>query len=223
MTLAAVRPRLVAPVAALLAGLLLMLGVAAHAVTASAAPGGALQNRIAFNQAMRKLWEDHITWTRLYIVSAAAGLPDQGATADRLFQNQVDIGNAIKPFYGDAAGNQLTSLLHDHIAIAAQLLADAKAGHQSAVAADSTAWYANAGDIAVFLHDANPANWPLDQMQSMMKMHLDLTLQEAVDRLNGNYPADIADYDQVHVEILSMADMLSSGIIAQFPQKFSNS
>lgn len=223
MTLTAVRPRLLAPLAALLAGMLLILGIAAHSVPAAAAPGGAMQNRIAFNQAMRKLWEDHITWTRLYIVSAAASLPDQSATADRLFQNQVDIGNAIKPFYGDAAGNQLTSLLHDHIALAAQLLADAKAGNSNAVAADSNAWYANANEIAVFLHDANPRNWQLDQMQSMMKMHLDLTLQEAVDRLNGNYPADIADYDQVHVEILSMADMLSTGIVAQFPQKFSNS
>jgi hypothetical protein len=206
--------------AALIAGALAALALVAHVSTASAAPGGALQNRVAFNQQMRKLWEDHITWTRLYIVSAAAGLPDQSATADRLFRNQVDIGNAIKPFYGDAAGNQLTSLLHDHIALAAQLLADAKAGDSSAVAADEAAWYDNANQIADFLSAANPKNWPDADMRSMMKSHLDLTLQEAVDRLNGDYPADIADYDRVHLEILSMADMLSSGIIAQFPQKF---
>ena len=224
MTLAAVRPRLLAPISAVLAGLLLAVALAAHAnAPAQAAPGGALQNRIAFNQDMRKLWEDHITWTRLYIVSAVAGLPDQAATADRLFQNQVDIGNAIKPFYGDAAGNQLTSLLHDHIALAAQLLADAKAGNSSAVSGDSAAWYANANQIAAFLNAANPTNWSLATMQSMMKMHLDLTLQEAVDQLTGSYSASVADYDKVHLEILSMADMLSSGLIAQFPQKFANS
>lgn len=219
MTLARVRPRLLAPVAGLLACLMVALGVAFHD-SASAAPGGAVQNRIAFNQEMRKLWEDHITWTRLFIVSAVAGLPDETATADRLFQNQVDLGNAIKPFYGDAAGNELASLLHDHIAIAAQLVADAKAGNASAVAADSTAWYANANQIAVFLNAANPKHWPLALMQSMMKTHLDLTLQEAVDQLNGNYPASVADYDKVHLEILTMADTLSSGIIAQFPSKF---
>ena len=224
MTLAAIRPRLLAPISAVVAGLLVAVALATHAnAPAQAAPGGALQTRAAFNQDMRKLWEDHITWTRLFIVSAVAGLPDENATATRLFQNQVDLGNAIKPFYGDAAGNELASLLHDHIAIAAQLVADAKAGNSSAVSADSAAWYANANQIAAFLNSANPKNWPLATMQSMMKMHLDLTLQEAVDQLTGNYSASVADYDKVHLEILSMADMLSAGIIAQLPQKFATS
>lgn len=202
------------------------IGVSTHASThaandvMAAAPGGALQNRVAFNQQMRKLWEDHITWTRLYIVSVAGNLPDQSATAARLFQNQVDIGNAIKPFYGASAGDQLTSLLHDHIAIAAHLLAAAKSGDSSGVASASAAWYANANQIAEFLNSANSKNWPLDEMKAMMKSHLDLTLQEAVDRLAGRFAADIADYDQVHLEILAMADTLSAGIIAQFPQMF---
>src|SRR5262249_40476047 len=189
-------------------------------VAAASAPGGALQNRIVFNQQMRKLWEDHITWTRLFIVSDAANLPDLSPTANRLFQNQVDIGNAFKPFYGDTVGNQLASLLHDHIALAAQIIAAAKAGDSAGVASASAAWYANANQIAAFLNAANPQNWPLDQIQAMMKSHLDLTLQEAVDRLNGNFTADIADYERVHLEILGMADFLSAGIIAQFPAQF---
>lgn len=203
-----------------LIAILAFLVLAVRIVPTHAATSGALQNRVAFNQAMRKLWEDHITWTRLYIVSAEASLPDTSATAGRLFQNQVDIGDAVKPFYGDAAGNQLASLLHDHIAIAAQLIAAAMAGDSAGVASASSAWYANADQIAHFLSAANPKNWPLDQMQSMMKTHLDLTLKEAVDHLQGHYSADIADYDQVHLEILSMADMLSSGLIAQFPAQF---
>ena len=218
----AVRTSIIGVVGAAVLVATFAMGASTHGVATAATSMGdsALQNRITFNQQMRKLWEDHITWTRLYIVSAAAGLPDQSATANRLFQNQVDLGNAIKPFYGDAAGNQLTSLLHDHIALAAQLLADAKAGDSAGVTSTSAAWYANADQIAEFLNAANPRNWPLAEMKSMMKTHLDLTLKEAVDRLNGNYTADIADYEQVDLEILSMADMLSQGIIAQFPQKF---
>ena len=72
-----------------------------------AAPAHALTARqLAFHDAMRKLWEDHITWTRLAIVSFAGGLPDLQATEARLLANQVDIGNAIKPYYGRTAGNR---------------------------------------------------------------------------------------------------------------------
>ncbi len=169
---------------------------------------------------MRKLWEDHITWTRLYIVSAAADLPDKSVTAGRLLQNQVDIGNAVKSFYGDAAGEQLTALLNDHILIAAALIDAAKAGDSTAFADANTRWYANADEIATFLSTANPENWPLDEMKAMMRSHLDLTLKEAAARLNGDFAGDIAAYDEVHVDILKMADMLSDGIINQFPKMF---
>ena len=169
---------------------------------------------------MRKLWEDHITWTRLVIVSTAANLPDAAATTDRLLQNQADIGNAIKPYYGDAAGDTLTSLLREHIIGAANILAAAKAKDQAKLEAAKTAWYANADQIATFLSGANPAAWPAADMQKMMKDHLDLTLSEAVNQLQGHYPESVADYDKVHEEILMMSDALSDGIVKQFPDKF---
>ena len=169
---------------------------------------------------MRKLWEDHITWTRNYIIAAEAGSPDTGATATRLLQNQTDIGDAIKPLYGDAAGTQLTSLLRDHILTAADLITAAKANDADKVAATKDRWYANADAIADFLAKANPENWPAAEMRQMMHDHLDITLAEAVDHLKGDYAADIADYDKVHTQILKMADMLTDGIVAQFPEKF---
>jgi hypothetical protein len=169
---------------------------------------------------MRKLWEDHITWTRNYIIAAEAGSPDTDATAARLLQNQTDIGDAIKPLYGDAAGTQLTALLRDHILTAADLITAAKANDAEEVTATKDKWYANADDIADFLAKANPKNWPATEMRQMMHDHLDITLAEAVDHLKGDYAADIADYDEVHAQILAMADMLTDGIVAQFPEKF---
>ena len=174
----------------------------------------------SFHDGMRKLWEDHVTWTRLVIVDVAFGTPDTQATLGRLLQNQVDIGNAIKPFYGDAAGNQLTALLTTHIVLAGNILVNAKSGNTDGVNANVTLWYQNANDIAAFLNGANPKNWPLTETQGMMKTHLDLTLQEAVAQLTGDYSTSISTYDQVHLEILQMADMLSAGIIAQFPSMF---
>jgi hypothetical protein len=215
---------------------LLGLGLSILVIGAALVPGSriaiaapatqsAVGNRAAFHDAMRKLWEDHITWTRLFIVSFAtelSTLPDLGPTTDRLLQNQIDIGNAVKPFYGAAAGDRLTALLREHILGAATLLAAAKAGDAAATKTASDAWYANANEIAAFLNAANPRNWPLADLQAMMKSHLDLTLAEAVARLQGRYADDIAAYDRVHAEILQMADMLSDGITAQFPQDFAH-
>ena len=177
-------------------------------------------SRAAFHDAMRKLWEDHVTWTRLAIVTFADGSAGFDATATRLLDNQTDIGDAIKPFYGEAAGNQLTALLHDHITIAVELLQAAKAGDTEGFNAASDRWYANADDIADFLAAANPRFWPQDMMRADMKTHLDQTLQEASDELSGKYAASVRDYEAIHLHILDMADMLSNGVIKALPQKF---
>ncbi len=177
----------------------------------------------AFRAEMRRLWEDHIVWTRQFIVSAATAeepLPDLQPTAERLLRNQDDIGAAIASFYGEDAGAALTALLKDHILIAGDLVGKIKAGSPDAAAAQA-AWFANADDIAAFLAAANPVNWPFEMMQAHMYDHLTLTANEAVARLNGEYVADIAAYDQIHAQILEMADMLSNGIIAAFPKRFS--
>ena len=186
-------------------------------ITAEAKPKVDAQ---AFHDEMRKLWEDHITWTRLVIIGVFEDLPDLNESVQRLLQNQVDIGNAIKPFYGEAAGDQLTALLTDHILIAAEILQAAKIGDTTALNDAIERWYANADDIAEFLNAANPEHWPLEEMKAMMREHLDLTLQEAVAYLEGDYAASVAFYDQVHLQALEMADMLSEGIIRQFPEKF---
>jgi hypothetical protein len=204
-----------------IATIALILIAAFGVVSTAAAHGGKVRtSQLEFRNAMRKLWEDHITWTRLYIVSASADLPETEATAQRLLRNQDDIGDAIKPFYGDAAGEQLSSLLRQHILLAAEVLDAAKRGDTAAFNDANARWYANADEIATFLNSANPKQWPLDEMKAMMKEHLDLTLQEASAHLNGDYNADIAAYDQIHTQILEMADMLSVGIIRQFPKQF---
>lgn len=202
------------------------IGAGALAPTASyghpeAPAKGETISRTRFHEQMLGLWQDHVAWTRLYIVSFAADLPDQEATAARLLRNQVDIGDAIASFYGEAAGDELTSLLQEHITGAVDVLTAAKAGDAGALQTALDAWYANARQIADFLHTANPDAWGRRDMRSMMRMHLDLTLQEASDRLAGDYAADVADYDAVVEEITSMSHMLARGIVLQFPERFS--
>jgi len=215
------RLSLVGGLAALGAALALLLS-AGHASGAdpmkmnmnmSMSKTGASAKAVKLRLGMNKLWEDHVTWTRMVIVDFAANLPDLQTAEGRLLRNQADIGNAIKPYYGAAAGKKLTSLLRTHIL-------EAEDGDNAKLQRDLAKWYANAHQIAVFLSMANPHNWPLKEMDKMMKRHLQLTTDEAVARLKGNWSADVKAYDRVHVEILQMAGMLSTGIIKQFPSRF---
>jgi hypothetical protein len=209
-----------AAVAGAAAALALLLA-SEHPGSAHAMRAGTQSTKAAaFSASMAKLWEDHIVWTRMVIVDFAADLPDLKAAETRLLRNQTDIGNAIKPYYGTAAGNALTGLLRTHILEAVPVLQAAKDGDKPALTKALSAWYANAHQIAVFLSKANPQAWPLPLTASMMKRHLDLTTQEAVARLQGHWAADIAAYDRVHTEILQMANMLSGGIVNQFPNRF---
>ena len=217
------RIRIFAPLVAMLVAAIVFGAFAASSTNGKSRKNDRVENSdtaITFRNDMRKLWEDHVTWTRLAIISLADDLPDQDASVGRLLENQTHIGDAVKPFYGDPAGDQLTALLHDHITTAADIIAAAKAGDTTAVDEASARWYANADEIAALLNSANPEQWPLDHMKQMMREHLDLTLAEAVARLNADYAADVAAYDAIHLQILGMADMLSLGIINQFPKDF---
>lgn len=185
----------------------------------STAESTGLRSDQSLQHALHRLWTDHVFWTREYLVSAIADTPDVGAAADRLLRNQEDIGNAIKPIYGDAAGDALTDLLKQHILIAVDLVAAAKAGDNERFAAEDEKWNRNAVDIAVLLSSANP-NWDKRDVHDLVAQHLELTRNEAVARLTKDWASDVVAYDDIMTEILTLADVLSSGIVKQFPEKF---
>ena len=173
----------------------------------------------SLRRAMYRLWVDHVIWTREYVVSAIDGAPDAEAAAGRLLRNQEDIGAAVAGFYGDEAGAGLTDLLKQHILIAVDLVDAAVKGDQERFAQIDRRWDENAADIARFLSGANPF-WPEKDVQDLIALHLTLTRREAVARINKAYDEDIAAFDDILTEILTLADALTDGIIAQFPERF---
>ena len=169
--------------------------------------------------AERKLWIDHVLWTRNFIISDIASLEDKGPVLERLLKNQDDIGNSIKPYYGEDAAKNLASLLREHIEIAGKVVDAAKSGNKEELDNYNKLWYANADAIADFLSSAN-LKYSNKTLKDMLHKHLQLTTDEAVARLKKDWKADIASYDKGEDHMVKFADILAEGIIKQFPEKF---
>src|SRR2546423_10964576 len=181
--------------------------------------GAGVKESTSLSDALRRLWADHVIWTRQYIVGALPGAPEAEAAAGRLLRNQEDIGNAVVPFYGEAAGGKLTELLKDHILIAVDAIDAAIADDKARFPRHDRRWKANAEQIAAFLAGANP-NWPEGDLQDLLAQHLELTKQELLMRFEERWVDDAARFDDIFTEILTMSDALTDGIVAQFPERF---
>jgi hypothetical protein len=174
---------------------------------------------ITFKTNMRKLWEEHVFWTRNVIFCLVDDLPGNVQAVKRQLQNQIDIGNAIKPYYGDAAGDKLTELLYTHVNTTTEIIKAAKTRDTSIINDVNKKWFANADEMVKFLHKLNP-DWTTGDLKTMLNEQMKLTADEAGERLKKNYDADVIAFDKVQEGVLKMSDTLAEGIIIQFPKKF---
>lgn len=178
------------------------------------------QSSADHHRAMRSLWQDQVSWTRVLLVSSIAGLPDAGAAQARLLQNAVDIGRAVEPFFGEEQGDTLASLLQEHVALTVRVVLDLKRRDTDDLVAASDLWYANGDRFAAFFAAGTPSV-PLADARAMMGSYLDHTLAQANARLVADWPADIAAFDRAEAHVLHMSDELGDGMVAQLPQPFS--
>jgi hypothetical protein len=153
------------------------------------------------------------------INSIAFNLPDLDAVTARLLRNATDMGNLLKPFYGNKIAAKFSNLIRDHLVIAAEIVKAAKAGNQKAAADLVRRWYANGAEIAKFLSRINPFISE-KKFREMFFEHLDLTIQEAVFIIQKKYKASIAVFDKIEAEALEMADTITFAIVRQFPGRF---
>lgn len=176
---------------------------------------GLTYRQLQLSNTLRRLWNEHVLWTRLFILSTAFSLPDLPVVTERLLQNPDDFAKALKPFYGEKKAMQFKQLLTDHLLIAAQLVNAAKAGKTSEVDKQRKKWYKNAEDIARFLASIN-CFWSEREWRELLFKHLRMTENEAVFILTGQYAKSIKEYDEIQAEALRMADVMTRGIIHQF-------
>lgn len=177
------------------------------------------QAEVDYRNDMRSLWEEHVAWTRMAIISLTFNLPDLEFVLTRLLQNATDMGNMIRRLYGDEAATGYGNLIKEHLLFAADLVKAALAGDQQAAMAAEKKWYQNADEIAKFLSSGNPF-LSEEAVRNMFYEHLALTKQEAVYMINKEYQKDIEVYDKIEKQAREMADMISDAMVLLYPDMF---
>nr|WP_255726896.1 hypothetical protein [Sporosarcina sp. ACRSM] len=167
----------------------------------------------------RLLWMEHVNWTRMTIISIVFGLPDLPFVQERLLRNATDLGNCLRPFYGDQIADRYAALIKEHLVLAAELVTAAVKGDEKTAAEKEKEWYRNADDIATFLSNINPY-LEKDGVRAMFYTHLALTKYEAVCMIQKNFQEDIEVFDKIVAEALAMSDMIANAIVKQFPNMF---
>lgn len=168
---------------------------------------------------MRLLWEQHVYWTRLVIISMVFDLPDVELVTNRLLRNPQDFEAALSSFYGENNAARFAELLTNHLIIAGELIQAAKEKNNAAVIDARSRWYDNADEIAIFLNNINPY-WTLTKWQGLLYDHLAMTEEEVQHFLSKNYEESIFVFENIEQEALEMADTMTQGIVRQFPQYF---
>ena len=164
---------------------------------------------------MRKLWSQHVYWTRFFIISTAEKLQDLKYVTNRLLENPGDFAEVLKLFYGEKKADEFKKLLTEHLQIAGDLVNADKNMNTSKADDLRKKWYANADNIAEFLAVINPY-WCEQKWRDMMYSHLNMTEKEAGLRLKKEYPKDIEIFESIEKEALEMGDYMACGIVKQF-------
>ena len=176
-------------------------------------------NQLNLQRNMDLVWEQHIMWTRMLLISIAESLGDLEATKTRLLENPKDIADVFRTYYGNNIANTIQKLLTEHLVIGADLITALKNGNQKLADELNTKWYKNADDMAVAFSSINPF-YPKETVRKMLYDHLKLTTDEVSARLKKDYSADIKAFDMVQKEILKMSKFFVDGIVKQFPNLF---
>ena len=176
-------------------------------------------NQVQLLKQMNLVWEQHIMWTRMLLISIAENLKDLEATQARLLRNPKDIADVFRRFYGNAVANRIQQLLTEHLVIGKELIVALKNKNQEEATKLNTKWYQNADEMAEAFSSINPF-YPKEEIRNMLYEHLRLTTNEVNYRLQGNYVEDINSYDMVQKEILKMSQFFVNGIVKQFPNLF---
>jgi hypothetical protein len=199
--------------------LLVILGIAAVAGFGLAQTPTVTLPEMQLRMALRDAWDVHARWTRGYIVSLLAGLPDSTRARLRLVEGANDVADGMNSYYRGTTMPELANVMKRNVLLVGRAVAAVRSGDSVAIAAARNNWSAGTDSLMQFLARTNP-DWSDSKLSAPLQRYQDQTWRQIAARARNDWSADIAAYDQAYTEARAIADALSAGIVKQFPSRF---
>ena len=168
---------------------------------------------------LRFLWLQQVYWLRMANQSELWNLSDAEYVMNRLMENPQDFQMALKTFYGDENAKKFADLLTNHLTLVTNYVMAIRDGNTQAAADAENQINNNAVQMISFLTSINP-NWAAADLQRMFSEYMNLTKEEIDATMSQNFEDSINVFADIERGALEMADMMTKGIVSQFPQYF---
>lgn len=171
------------------------------------------------NNELRRLWQEHILWTRFTVLALINNTSDLELVTKRLLQNPSDFEKLLSDFYDISTSREFERLLREHLTIATDVVKAAASKNTDEFNRLNEMWHKNADEIAALMNKMNPY-WEYEMVRNMMYDHLNLLLSEITAIINGDIQSSIDFYNATEMQAYAMADVFRDGIISQFNDRF---
>jgi hypothetical protein len=188
------------------------------------------EKTLVFRMDSRTMWTRYSLGMINYSVSSFGGLGSTPSVEKNLAKSAAAIGEFFIPYYGITAGNKIGSLLVV-LANNGTKVVDAIKNKKD-ITPYMVIWSKQIDELASYLNELNPGQYPLDLLTEQFNNLVKLWAEDFQARYDGNFITDSIALDSIlkiavsgipnHVNkgYTSIADILSRGIIAQFPLSF---
>lgn len=169
---------------------------------------------------MNLLWQQNSFWTRNLVLCVIDSLPGKDQAIWRLTKNHEEICELFNTYFGEEAKATLTELFYSSLNFELEVI---NASLTDSILAKEALkkWQFSMAAIADQLFKYN-SKWMLKDLKAVMNAQAEFTFQTIRQRLIRDYDLEVIAFDKLMMNTSRVSNMLSQGLIYQYPQKFSD-
>jgi len=188
------------------------------------------EKTLIFRMDSRTLWTKYALGLVNYTVSSVADLSTTPSVEERLTKSATLIGDYFIPYYGIRAGSDIGKLLTDIFENGVQVVEVLKS--QGDIVPLQIKWAAQTTALAELFNKLNPGQYPVTLIEEMLQALTRLWTDNINARITKNIILNASSIDGINKLVItgianhvnkgyqSLADVLSRGVIAQYPLSF---